>query len=323
MAFVDELKIHIKAGRGGDGVVRWRHEKDKEYAGPSGGNGGRGGDVYVVGSRDLGILARYRNTKEFKAKNGSPGDENTKQGASGDDLYIDVPVGSLITNLETGWKIEVIENGESKLILHGGRGGLGNEHFKSSRNTTPKEFTLGESGEESDFLIELQLIADFGLVGLPNAGKSSLLNSLTNAKAKIGSYPFTTLEPNLGEIAGLVIADIPGLIEGSSSGKGLGYKFLRHIRRTKILLHLISLESSDLEADYKLIKKELGTYEEELLGKPEIIVLTKLDLVDDKTLKEKVEVFKNKDLKVLSVSILDDVSIKSFSDALVKIYTLV
>ena len=242
MAFIDEMKFHAHAGRGGVGVVRWRHEFSKEWSGASGGNGGRGGDVRVRAVRDLGILARYRNTKEFDAEKGEDGMKDSRHGRNGDDLVIDLPIGSIVTDHRTGHIFQLLEEGENVSILKGGSGGLGNEYFKGSTNTTPMESTDGYDGEEGDFSVELELVADAGFIGLPNAGKSSLLNVLTNADAKVGSYAFTTLEPNLGALYNFVLADIPGLIEGASQGRGLGHKFLRHVRRTKILFHLISLE---------------------------------------------------------------------------------
>jgi GTP-binding protein len=244
MAFIDEMKFHGKAGRGGVGVVRWRHEFSKEWSGASGGNGGRGGDMRVRAVRDLGILARYRNIKEFDAEKGEDGMKDSRHGRNGNDLVIDLPIGSIITDHRTGHTFQLLEEGENVRILKGGSGGLGNEYFKGSTNTTPMESTNGYDGEEADFSVELELVADAGFIGLPNAGKSSLLNVLTNADAKVGSYAFTTLEPNLGALYNFVLADIPGLIEGASEGKGLGHKFLRHVRRTKILFHLISLEDT-------------------------------------------------------------------------------
>jgi len=316
MAFVDEMTFHMRAGRGGDGVVRWLHMKGKDLSGPAGGNGGKGGDIYAIASRDLGLLARYRNTKEFIAENGGSGESNSRHGKNGKDLIIEFPLGTIITNQDVGRQVELIEEGEKKLLLSGGRGGLGNEHFKGSRNTSPNESTEGAIGEEADFRVELRLIADFGLIGFPNAGKSSLLNSLTNAKAKIGSYAFTTLEPNLGAIHGRIIADIPGLIEGASEGKGLGHTFLRHIRRTKMLIHCISLETEDIKKDYATIRKELSEYSPELMEKPEIIVLTKADIPDSQTLKKRIKEASLLGKTIYTVSILDDSAIKSLADAL-------
>ena len=319
MAFVDELKIHLQAGRGGNGVVRWRHEKGKEFSGASGGNGGKGGNVLVRAIRDIAVLARYRNTKEFKADNGAPGMRDSKYGKHGEDIVIEMPLGALITNLSTDKTVSLEEDGQEILLLKGGNGGLGNEHFKASTNTSPKEWTPGKNGEEADFEIELQLFADVGLVGFPNAGKSSLLNALSNARAKVASYEFTTLEPNLGDMEGFIIADIPGLIEGAADGKGLGHKFLRHIKRTKALLHCISLENENIKEAHKIIRAELGVYDESLSEKPEYIVLTKTDLVDQKTLAKKIKEAEKLADKVLTVSIIDDAAVKKLKDNLIKI----
>src|SRR3989344_960833 len=286
--FVDELTIHIRAGKGGDGVVRWLHEKDKEFGGPSGGDGGRGGNVFAVSARNLNLLARYRHKKEFYAENAENGKNNSLHGANGRDLEILFPVGSIITNKQTGEKIYLNKEDEKKILRKGGNGGYGNEHFKSSTNRRPKEFTKGKLGEEEDFYIEVELIADIGLIGLPNAGKTSILNELTNTRGKVGDYPFTTLEPNLGEYFGHIISDIPGLIEGAAEGKGLGHKFLRHIRRVKILAHLISLENEDLIKAYNIVRSEIEKYDSELLKKKEIVVLTKTDIIENKAQLKKI-----------------------------------
>jgi GTPase len=313
MGFVDEIKISARAGKGGDGVVRWRHTKETEFGGPSGGDGGKGGDVYVVAVRDVHLLSKYRSKKEFVAGNGQPGRENSLHGHDGKDLEILFPIGSLITNLKSGEKISLTKEGERVLILEGGRGGRGNESFKSSTNRAPKKATAGLPGEEAEFFIELELIADIGLIGLPNAGKTSLLNALTHAKGKVGAYPFTTLEPNLGEYYGYIISDIPGLIEGASEGKGLGHKFLRHVRRTKILIHLISVENEDIKKAYQSIREELKRFDPELLKKKEVVLLTKTDLIDDPaTLEKLVEKVKEIVGSALTISIYDDEAIKKF-----------
>lgn len=319
MALIDELKIHIKAGKGGDGVTRWRHEKGIELAGPAGGNGGKGGDVYVRAIRDIGILERYKNTKEFSAENGEAGMKKSMHGANGEDLIIDLPIGSVVTNLETREVFNLIEDGKEVKILNGGKGGLGNEHFKNSINRAPEHQTDGVMGEEADFYIELELVADAGLIGLPNAGKSSLINELTNSKSKIGAYQFTTLEPALGDMYGFILADIPGLIEGASIGKGLGHKFLRHIKRTKVLFHCISLENEDVVKAYKVIRKELKDYSEELANKKEIIILTKTDLVDEKVLNSAIKKIQKLNDKIFSATVYDNDSIKQLKDNLIKV----
>jgi len=319
MAFVDEASFHAKAGKGGDGVVRWLHEKGKEYMGPAGGNGGKGGDVYVEAVRDIGILAGYRNIKLFEAEKGGDGGKKSMDGKTGESLVLKLPVGSVVTNLDTQQSFELLKEGEKVLILKGGRYGLGNEHFVGSTNQRPEMTTQGRMGEEADFHVELRLIVDAGFAGFPNAGKSSLLNALTNAKAKVANYQFTTLEPNLGDLYGFILADIPGLIEGASEGRGLGDKFLRHIARTKMILHCISLENEDITLAYRTIRKELEAYSAELASKKEIIVLTKTDLIDEKTLKDKIKEAKKLNPDVLTISIINDEEVKKFKDDLVKI----
>ncbi len=317
MAFIDEINLHIKAGDGGKGVVRWRHEKGKDKAGAAGGNGGRGGSVFVRAVRDLAIFRKYKHVKELVAENAGGGMRNSMHGKNGEDLIVDLPIGSIVTNLSNGRKVQLLHDGEMVKILEGGRGGLGNEHFKASTNVRPQQSTEGREGEEADFFIELELVADIGLVGLPNAGKSSLLNALTNAKAQVGSYEFTTLEPNLGDMYGYIIADIPGLIEGASQGKGLGHKFLRHIKRTNIILHCIAADQGDVLAVYDTIRAELKQYSEELASKREIVLITKTDTVDASTLATQIKKLTARNKDVLSVSVLDDASVKKLSDELV------
>ncbi len=317
MAFIDEIKIHAEAGRGGNGVVRWNRQKFEPKGGPAGGDAGRGGNFYVQAVRDVHILTKYKAKKEFIASRGADGGSKSLHGKNGEDFVLDLPIGSIITRADTEEKWQLTKEGEKIILLKGGFGGFGNEHFKSSTNTTPQESNEGGEGEKGDFKIELELFADIGFIGLPNAGKSSLLNALTNADSKVGDYPFTTLDPNLGDLHGYIIADIPGLIEGASEGKGLGVKFLRHIKRTKMIAHLVSFDpeaeqarygagnlseegtspvrsrtskksvsSNGMMKSYKEIRKELEKYDKNLdLGedglseKEEIIILTKTDVL--------------------------------------------
>jgi GTP-binding protein len=253
------------------------------------------------------------------AESGSAGEGRSRHGKDGKEYILDVPLGSVLTNMQTGKKIEVLEEGELVLLLKGGSGGRGNEHYKSSVNRNPQESTKGKKGESADLRIELQIIADVGLVGLPNAGKTSLLNTLTSAKGKVGAYAFTTLEPNLGECFGKIVADIPGLIEGAAEGKGLGDAFLRHIKRTKILFHCISLESADLEKDYRTVRNELAEYDEELPKKEEWIILTKTDSVSAEECDSHMKQFQARSPRVYAVSILHDESIKSLRDAIARL----
>lgn len=319
MAFIDEIQFHAKAGNGGTGVVRWRHEKGKEFSGAAGGNGGHGGDIYARAVRDINILARHKTVKEFKGGDGDAGQNSSKQGKAGEDCYIDLPIGSLIINLQTQRTVELVEEGQISKILHGGKGGLGNEYFKASTNVRPEQSTPGKEGEEADFTVELNLIADAGFIGLPNAGKSSLLNALTNARAKVGAYAFTTLDPNLGALpGGFILADIPGLIEGASEGKGLGDKFLKHVKRTKMLVHLVSLENEDMEQTYLTIRDELGKYDPSLAEKAEVVVLSKTDMADAAKIKAARKIISKYNKDILEVSVLDDASIKKLSEELTK-----
>jgi GTP-binding protein len=264
-----------------------------------------------------GVLARYRFTKKFRAENGAPGGSNDKHGRDGEGIVILVPVGTVAKNCTTQEIHEFFTAGEEKVIFKGGIGGLGNPHFKSSINQNPKEATPGKPGQAGDIQITLKLIADVGFVGFPNAGKSSLLNVLTRAQSKVGAYPFTTLDPHLGEFYGYMLADIPGLIEGSSSGKGLGSKFLRHIERTKIITHLVSAEQEDIAGSYTAIRKELETFSGNLEDKEEIVVLSKVDLLSPEELESKLKILSEVSGKqAIPLSIIDDDLLKAFSDTL-------
>lgn len=316
--FIDEITLNIWSGRGGDGIVSWRHEKGRDHAGPGGGDGGKGGDVYFKGVHDIAKLSEYRFNKDFKADDGGNGQGDCMHGKAGDDLTLEFPIGSVVTNTETGESVEILSE-EPIFFLKGGWGGYGNDHFKGSTNIRPKESTAGKPSVGGEYFIELKLVVDLGLVGLPNAGKSSLLNSLTRSKAKVGSYEFTTLSPNLGDLYGFILADIPGLIEGASEGKGLGHKFLRHVSRTKAILHCISGDNENITDSYGVVRNELKKYDLDLLKKTEIILITKTDLITKEELDKKVGLFKKDHEYVFSVSIIDDTSLKSFQDELVKI----
>ena len=305
---IDDVKIKLSAGHGGRGAVAFN--KVMMSLGPTGGNGGKGGSIYLEGVSDISTLSQFRGKKEVLAENGQDGRPQFHDGEDGKDIVLKVPIGTLVHNLSTSEDLEIITIGQRLLIVKGGRGGKGNFKFRSSTNTSPTEFQEGLSGEEYELRLELKLIADVGFVGLPNVGKSSLLNELTNAKSKVANYPFTTLDPNLGVYYELVLADVPGLIEGASDNKGLGIKFLRHIDRTKTLFHFISSESFDPVKDYKIIRNELGTYNKKLLDKTEYVFLSKSDLLDKKKIKEKLDKLKKIGKKVIPISVIDDKSIK-------------
>lgn len=299
---IDDVDIIIRGGHGGAGKVSFY---PGHYGGPDGGNGGRGGDVYIRVVSDLTSLNQFSRKKIVEGINGNAGGSNIKSGLNGGDIEIIMPVGTFLTDKRTGETIELDKVDQRILIAKGGLGGRGNTEFKSSLRTTPKFAQPGLAGDERYFKVNLKLIADFGLIGLPNAGKSSLLNELTKATAKVAEYPFTTLEPNLGVVNRKILADIPGLIEGASEGKGLGIKFLKHIEKVNLLLHCISAESDDPISDYQTVKSEMEKFNPEILKKEEIILLTKTDLVDKKQVTEKLKTLKKLKKKILPVSIHD------------------
>lgn len=320
MALVDEITIYASAGKGGDGVVRWLRTKETARGGPSGGDGGHGGDVFLVGVRDLAALSQYRFEKKFHAENGEAGKSELKRGKDGEPVLLKVPVGTIATIPSTEEEYEITREGETVLIFKGGLGGKGNARFKSSTHQNPFESTAGKKAQEGEIKLVLKIIADAGLVGLPNAGKSSLLNALTRAKSKVGAYPFTTLEPNLGDFYGQILADIPGLIEGASGGKGLGIKFLKHVERTGMLLHVISAVQDNPVEAYREVRLELESFGHALAEKKEVIVLAQVDRVSEEEAATKATLLRTKTgRQVLTVSVVDEAILKTFSDELTKL----
>lgn len=305
---VDEITIRLIAGKGGRGAVAFN--KTRMNLGPVGGDGGRGGGVYVEGVHDIAALGAHASRKEVLAEDGKNGKGQFVDGRDGKDFILKIPTGTRITNLDTGYVQEMLEQGQRILLAGGGKGGRGNFKFRSSTNTSPKEFEEGLVGDNALYLFELRLIADVGLVGMPNAGKSSLLNELTRARSRVANYPFTTLEPHLGSYFGIIIADIPGLIEGASEGKGLGVKFLKHIERTSALFHLVSAESEDPVRDYRTIRKELETYSATLAAKEERLFLSKSDMVSPEEVQEKIAQLKKAGVEATPISVIDEASMR-------------
>ncbi len=324
MKFLDQAKIYIKAGNGGSGSASFRREKFIEYGGPDGGDGGNGGSIVIQSDRNLNTLIDFRYSQHFKAEHGKPGSKRNKTGANGEDLILKVPLGTQIFEEDNNTLIyDFTTNKEKFLVATGGKGGLGNVRFKSSTNRAPKKKTSGKSGEEFWIWLQLKVIADIGIIGKPNAGKSSLLAALTRAKPKIANYPFTTINPNLGVTyysgKEVTLADIPGLVEGAHKGVGLGDKFLRHIERCKVLLHLIDLTEKDLVNTYKKIKQELSSYDKKLINKKEIIFFNKSDLLNSNDVKKKLREFNKKiNTKYEIISVFSKEDINKIKKLLIK-----
>ena len=323
MKFLDQVKIYVKAGNGGDGSPSFRREKFIEFGGPDGGDGGNGGSVVLISERNLNTLIDYRYQQHHKAQRGDNGAGQNRTGKGGDDLILKVPIGTQVFEEDNKTLIyDFKKEGEKFVAAAGGKGGLGNTRFKSSTNRAPKKFTKGTKGEEFTIWLQLKTIADIGIIGLPNAGKSSLLAAITNANPKIANYKFTTLNPNLGvaqyDDKEVILADIPGLVEGAHEGVGLGIQFLKHIERCKSLLHLIDITNLDIKESYNQVKKELTNYSSEMLKKKEIVVLNKIDLVDKDIIDEIIlEFSKNINCEIITLSTLDKNSISQLKSKLI------
>jgi GTP-binding protein len=324
--FVDKTEVTVQAGDGGDGYVSFRHEKFVDKGGPDGGDGGDGGDVVVVASRNQNTLAAFRYQKLIKAEPGSPGFKQRKHGKSGQDLLVPLPVGTVVMSEKGEVLADLTEDGSQVVIAKGGKGGFGNAHFVSSRRQAPKVAERGEKGDSFAAVLELKMIADVGLVGLPNAGKSTLLSVVSNARPEIANYPFTTLTPNLGVVDvddknSLLFADIPGLIEGASKGKGLGDEFLRHVERTSVFLHLIDAYQDDIVGAYKTIRSELKNYQTDLSKRPQIVVLTKIDGLDEEIVNDRLHELKKaagKSTPVMAISSQSGQGVKDLLYAVLK-----
>jgi len=323
MKFLDQAKIYIQAGNGGSGSASFRREKFVEFGGPDGGDGGRGGSVIFIADKNLNTLIDFRYRQHFKAERGYDGKGKKKTGKSGKDLVLKVPVGTQIFEQDNNTLIEDLTKSEQKIIIaSGGKGGVGNVRFKSSTNRSPRKKTDGEKGENFWIWLQLKVIADVGIIGMPNSGKSSLLSALTKARPKIANYPFTTLNPNLGVASyddkEVTFADIPGLIEGAHEGTGLGDKFLRHIERCKNILHLIDITDDNLLENYSKIRKELYKYSKKLTKKKEIIVFNKIDIINEKEIEKKINIFNKKiKKKIYTISALKQMGLKTIKGALI------
>lgn len=322
MAFIDEAKFFVKAGDGGNGCVSFRREKYVPKGGPNGGDGGRGGNVIIVATNSLNSLIDFRYRSHFKAERGEHGKGKDMHGRKGKHCYVEVPVGSIIKNIETGQVLADLSlDGESFCAAMGGQGGLGNPHFASGTNRTPRVATNGKEGEEFWLKIELKLIADIGLVGLPNAGKSTLLSKLSAANPKIAPYPFTTLEPQLGVLQykfyePCIIADIPGLVEGAHEGVGLGHKFLKHVERTSILIHVLDGSDEKVHENYSIISEELARYKQELADRTHIILVNKIDIVEEPELAELLDYFQSKEQSVMAISAEEELGLEELKEAI-------
>ena len=311
MNFIDFASIHVKAGNGGNGCSAFLREKFRPKGGPAGGDGGRGGHVIVVSDSNLSTLHDVSYNKRYFAKKGEDGRGKNMHGKNGADIIIRVPLGTIIRNVETDHFIDDLKDDKKEIIIaRGGNGGFGNARFKTQNNPAPRKANSGQEGEEKKLELELKVLADVGLVGFPNAGKSTLISKISNAKPKVADYPFTTLEPNLGivrfhEFKSFVVADIPGLIEGASSGKGLGLKFLKHIERTKILVYMIDVNTEDIDEEYKVLKGELIKYNADLVDKPSILLLTKCDIEEE----NKSTLSLKSDIKFIKISSLKNINL--------------
>jgi GTPase len=314
---IDDVTITIKAGNGGNGSVHFKRNAQTAKGGPDGGNGGNGGNLYVQGINDILGLREFQFKKSIQAEDGVNGGRQNLFGRNGEDTIIKIPLGTLLTDATTHETWEIVDTTTQILLARGGKGGRGNDEFKSPTDQAPHYAEKGAPGEERILHLLLRIIADIGFIGLPNAGKSSLLKALTNAKPKIGDYPFTTLEPNLGVMEGIILADIPGLIEGAHQGKGLGIKFLKHVEKTHVLFHCLDVTDENITKTYEIVRKELESFSDTLAHKKEIILLTKIDLIDTSALEEKRKTLKKFGKEILEVSIYDDEALEKLRKLLI------